>query len=405
MILSDTTKQAVAYYRHSAEDKQENSIAIQREQVEQFAVENGIEIIGECIDDGVSGLTAHRKGFQNLLQDWVENDSVQFDYVLVLDVSRFGRFQNPDEAGAYAFRCFMKSKPVIYIKRGFPRPGEELMYSLTDAVERVASGNYSRELSDKVWRGQMKVTQQGYSAGGSAPYGLRRILLDENKQYLQDLLPGQHKVIANQRVTLAPGNKREIQVVQKIFDLFVLKAYSVQEVAWWLNHRHISSPMGRTWHEATIRAILKNHKYTGCTTYNKQSQKLHAAKPTLNPQENWATNPQAFKGIVAKETFAQAQEILRLSVVTVEKLYVDSHELRKCYEAVPTFYQQWLQTWVVKRVKIIRLATYVGFIESNISTLFPGNNVVWACLENAIAQYVLIIKRLIPIPKFGAQGT
>ena len=38
-------KKAIAYYRHSAEDKQENSVAIQRQHTEQFAYENNIKII------------------------------------------------------------------------------------------------------------------------------------------------------------------------------------------------------------------------------------------------------------------------------------------------------------------------------------------------------------------------
>ena len=48
---------AVAYYRHSAQDRQENSIPIQQEQVREWAEEHGIEIIKEFADAGKSGLT------------------------------------------------------------------------------------------------------------------------------------------------------------------------------------------------------------------------------------------------------------------------------------------------------------------------------------------------------------
>lgn len=41
---------AVAYYRHSAQDRQENSIPIQREQVRKWAEKNGVEIIREFED-------------------------------------------------------------------------------------------------------------------------------------------------------------------------------------------------------------------------------------------------------------------------------------------------------------------------------------------------------------------
>jgi len=45
-------RKAVAYYRHSAQDRQENSVEIQREQVHQFAKQHSIEIIHEFADRG-----------------------------------------------------------------------------------------------------------------------------------------------------------------------------------------------------------------------------------------------------------------------------------------------------------------------------------------------------------------
>jgi len=49
---------AVAYYRHSAQDRQENSIPIQQDQVRQWAEKNGVDIIQEFADAGKSGQTA-----------------------------------------------------------------------------------------------------------------------------------------------------------------------------------------------------------------------------------------------------------------------------------------------------------------------------------------------------------
>ncbi len=64
---------AVAYYRHSAQDRQENSIAIQQDQVRPWAESNGVEIIHEFTDPGKSGLTAEgRPGFQDMLENWVK---------------------------------------------------------------------------------------------------------------------------------------------------------------------------------------------------------------------------------------------------------------------------------------------------------------------------------------------
>ena len=79
---------AVAYYRHSAQDRQENSVPLQREQVREWADQNGVDIVEEFADHGKSGLTAEgRPAFNEMMDDWVKQKG-DFDYVLCLDVSR-----------------------------------------------------------------------------------------------------------------------------------------------------------------------------------------------------------------------------------------------------------------------------------------------------------------------------
>lgn len=64
---------AVAYYRHSARDRQENSVTIQQELVHKWAKENGVEIIHEFADRGKSGLTAEgRDAFNDMMENWVK---------------------------------------------------------------------------------------------------------------------------------------------------------------------------------------------------------------------------------------------------------------------------------------------------------------------------------------------
>ena len=77
-----TMVRAVAYYRHSAQDRQENSIPIQREQVHEWAEKNGVEIIKEFADHGKSGLTVEgRPEFTEMMEKWVKQRD-DFDYVL-----------------------------------------------------------------------------------------------------------------------------------------------------------------------------------------------------------------------------------------------------------------------------------------------------------------------------------
>ena len=79
------------YIRLSREDgdKQESeSIGNQRKILQRYIKENNLTLIKEYIDDGVSGTTFNRPGFNELLQD-IENKSINM--VITKDLSRLGR--------------------------------------------------------------------------------------------------------------------------------------------------------------------------------------------------------------------------------------------------------------------------------------------------------------------------
>jgi DNA invertase Pin-like site-specific DNA recombinase len=221
LFSQQTRKKAVAYYRHSAEDKQENSVAIQRQHTQKFAAEHNIEIIHEEADEGKSGLLANRPAFEQLFTEWIENKEKSFDYVFVYDVSRWGRFQDQDQAAHLTYLCKKHGKEVVYISRGFINATNQLSASLEISLQRYMAAEYSRQLSDKVFYGCVKVSEQGYSAGGTAVYGMARLLLDVNKQPIRILKTGEHKQIANERVTFIPKEDETTETVREIFNLFV----------------------------------------------------------------------------------------------------------------------------------------------------------------------------------------
>jgi DNA invertase Pin-like site-specific DNA recombinase len=299
---------AVAYYRHSAQDRQENSIAIQQEQVRQWARENGVEIIHEFADRGKSGLTAEgRDAFNDMMENWVKQRN-DFDFVLCLDVSRWGRFQDIDLSATYSAECKRHGKQVIYTTLGKPKPNDQL-YQVYVQFERFRAAQYSRELSDKVLRGCIKIAQQGYWAGGKPPYGFKRLLLDETRKPVQILVAGQRKSIQNQRVTLTRGDEEQIAAVQRIFHEFAEDGRGTHVIAEGLNHDGIVSPGGGAWDGAKVHRILLNELYVGTLVYNKTTQKLKT--PTRhNPKGEWIRTSSAFDSIVEQALFDQAQRVL-----------------------------------------------------------------------------------------------
>jgi DNA invertase Pin-like site-specific DNA recombinase len=302
-------KRAVAYYRHSAEDKQENSVPIQREQIEKFAFENGVEIIHEEADEGVTGLLANRPGFQRLLNEWVFNESAPpFEYILVLDVSRWGRFHR-DESAYYQYLCSRHGKEVVYMTQGFPKPGDKMSRGLMTAMEREMAAHYSEILSEKVSYGSMRVSQQGYSVGGIACYGMGRELLDVHRNPVRILKKGEHKQVANERVRFVPLNDETTDAVRHIFQSFVEGKKDFYEIAAALNRRGTLSATGGKWNREKIIKILTNETYAGTRIYNKTWRKL---KQPLrkNPRSEWVICRDAFPGIVNRSLFEQAQERL-----------------------------------------------------------------------------------------------
>ncbi|TET34904.1 MAG: recombinase family protein [Planctomycetota bacterium] len=312
-------KKAITYYRHSAQDRQENSIPIQRERIGKFADDNRIEIIKEFEEPGKSGLsTKGRDAFLEMIEYVIEGKE-DFDYVLVLDATRWGRFQNPDIAAYYAAMCLNYGKQVVYTTMGF-REEDDLLGFLHLNIERFMAGNYSRELSVKVFKGCVKIAEQGFRAGAPPPYGLHRLLLDEKRNPVQILKPGQRKSIQNQRVTLAPGDRKETSVVRKIFNSFVKKRCAPKEIAASLNDGSILSPGGKKWTSSAIQAILTNEFYIGTMVYNKTRQKLQSGTKQ-NPREEWVRQENAFKGIINKALFTQAQERIEAMNAEHERRY------------------------------------------------------------------------------------
>jgi len=318
--LPVTRPRAVAYYRHSAQDRQENSVSLQQEQVREWAEQNGVEIIEEFADRGKSGLTAEgRDGFTSMMENWVRKRS-DFEYVLCLDVSRWGRFQDIDLSATYSAECKKHGKLVVYTTLGKPREDDPL-YPVYVQFERFRAAQYSKELSDKVFRGCVRIVQQGYWAGGKPPYGLNRLLLSETREPVQVLGPGERKSIQNQRVTLTASNDAESRTIRRIFRQFTKDGRQEDGIAERLNRDGIAAPGGGKWDGSKVRHVLTNEAYIGTLVYNRTSQKLKTPS-RANPPDQWVMTPEAFEPLVDKDVFNRAQEILRQRQLRYTRRYM-----------------------------------------------------------------------------------
>ena len=167
------TVRAAQYVRMSTEHQQ-YSTENQADAIRQYAEQRGIEIVRTYADEGKSGLRIDgRDALKQLIED-VESGTADFNVILVYDVSRWGRFQDADESAYYEYICKRAGIAVQYCAEQFENDGSPVS-TIVKGVKRAMAGEYSRELSAKVFAGQCRLIELGYRQGGAAGYGLRRM--------------------------------------------------------------------------------------------------------------------------------------------------------------------------------------------------------------------------------------
>jgi len=315
-------------------EHQKYSTNNQADKIREYAEKRGIEIVRTYADDGKSGLSLEgRAALQKLLSD-VESGAADFNLILVYDISRWGRFQDADESAFYEYRCKRAGIDIVYCAEQFDNDGSPVS-TIVKGVKRAMAGEYSRELSVKVFTGQCRLIELGYRQGGPAGYGLRRMLVDERGNIKGELKRGEHKSLQTDRVILMPGPEDEIAWVGKMYRWLIEEDLSFREIADRLNEEGVATDLDKPWTPGTVRTVLTNEKYIGNNVYNRSSFKLKKLHVD-NPPEMWVRKEGAFEGIVPLEVFMTAQEIItarsaRLSdedlLDHLNRLYADAGQL------------------------------------------------------------------------------
>lgn len=297
---------AAQYIRMSTEHQQ-YSTANQADAVRDYAARRGYEIIKTYADEGKSGLRVEgRESLKRLIQD-VESGTADFSAILVYDVSRWGRFQDADESAYYEYLCKRAGIEVHYCAEQFENDGRPTS-TIIKSVKRAMAGEYSRELSTKVFQGQCRLIELGYRQGGTAGFGLRRMLIDQSGKPKSLLKRGEHKSLQMDRVILVPGPKTEVQTVCWMYQQFTQAGKQESQIAEMLNKRGIPTDLGRPWTRGTVREVLTNEKYIGNNIYNRTSFKLKK-KNVCNSPEMWVRKDGAFDPIVPADLFYTARGI------------------------------------------------------------------------------------------------
>jgi DNA invertase Pin-like site-specific DNA recombinase len=293
------TGPTVAYYRMS-DDKQENSIARQRSQVEPYARKHGYAIAREYLDEGVpSDDVRRRKGFQRLLDDCAHG---RVGVILCDDKDRFGRFDSIDQ-GYYVKPLRDKGVKLVTVAQGLV-DWNSFGGRVTDAVLSEARNLEVRAMARRVATACAQMAKRGEWLGGPVPYACRL-------------------ETAGGRKRLVAGDPQKVETVRLIFRLAGDHGWTLGQIVAELHARRIPSPSGKpAWRRQTVAKILKNRKYVGdavrgVRSVGKYSRCQGGAVVDAtekcsrnNPPETWTVVAGVHEGLIERDQWERAQRSL-----------------------------------------------------------------------------------------------
>ena len=300
---------ATLYLRLSRDDgdkEESGSITGQRELLRDYISQHPeLREYAIRIDDGFSGSTFERPGFQKMIEDVKAGRT---DCIIVKDLSRFGR--NYLDAGEYIEKIFpFLGVRFIAVNDNYDSLGERKSSDdLIIPFKNLINEAYCRDISMKI-RSQLEIKRKnGQFLGSFAAFGYLKDEQDKNKlvvdQYAAD-------------------------IVRDIFK-WKLEGISPQDIADALNKLGVLSPMEykrslgmkyttsfktsakAAWSAGTVIRILKNPIYTGVLIQGKEttpSYKVH--KRIAKDKSEWTVIEDSHEAIISEIDFDSVQKVLK----------------------------------------------------------------------------------------------
>ena len=276
-----------ALYARVSSDRQDVdlSISAQMRALREYAGRNGYWVVREYVDEAESGRIANRPQFRKMIDEGSQPNA-PFREILVWKFSRFTRKREH----AVAFKSMLRRRGIkvtSITEHADDTPTGKLLEAIIESVDEF----YSENLAQEVRRGLREAASRGFWMTSLAPYGYRRV-------HVQD---GAKK---RPKLEVEPGPDA---VVQRIFDLSET-GKSVLDITRVLNSEGIASPRGKAWSKTVVHKILNNETYTGTLIWGV------AAKDNIPP----IRVEDAFPAIISKSQFKRVAAHLRSRAPSVE---------------------------------------------------------------------------------------
>ena len=291
---------AFLYERLSRDDNLEGesySIGNQKKLLTKVAKEKGYTNLVHFLDDGISGVTMDRPGFNDMMEQLAAGKAAA---VFVKDLSRLGR--NYIEVGRLTEEFFPEHdiRLVAVSDNIDTAEGENELAPIRNLFNEW----YARDISKKR-RISNKIKGNAGEPMGPPPYGYKKDP-DDPKRWVVD--------------------EEAAQVVRRIFHMTV-DGYGTEQIATILSEEKVLTPIaywrekgvnrpGKSklrgpymWNSSTITHILSLQEYCGDILNFKTYSKSYKNKKRLaNDRENWVIFQDVHEPIIERAVFEQVQQ-------------------------------------------------------------------------------------------------
>ena len=317
--MQETKYKAIIYIRLSVADDnsaakggtgESDSVVNQRKLIDEWLKSHPeIEVVGEKVDDGWSGLLFDRPAFQEMMSEMTAGRA---NCCITKDLSRLSR-EHVDT--------------LSYLRRVFPQLGVRFIaindnidtltdsgYDLSVSLKSIINDAYCRDISVKT-RSALNVKRSNGDYVGACPvYGYRKS--DDNHNLL---VPDEYPAsVVREIIQMKLDGQSAARIAATLNERGVLSPFQYKK------DRGLPHPTGNyadkddaKWSPHTIIRILGDETYAGTLIQGKQSTPNYKLKERIDrPVSEWKRTENAHEALVKKQDFELVQRLMRLDTRT-----------------------------------------------------------------------------------------
>ena len=304
MFGATNNKITALYCRLSQEDARMGeslSIETQKSMLMQYAKEHHFPNPLFFVDDGYSGTTYERPGFQKMLD---EIEAGKVGVVLTKDLSRLGR--NSALTGLYTNFTFPQNGVrYIAINDNYDTADPNSINNDFAGIKNWFNEFYARDTSRKIRAVQKAKGERGVPLTVNVPYGYVKDLEDKRKWIVDD----EAAAVVRRIFEMCMEGRGPQQIANQ------LKADKVLTPTAYKKRKGMKTPQAAPenpygWCDSSVVNILERREYTGCTVnFKTYSNSIWDKKQRENPVEKQAIFENTHEAIISDDVFKRVQEI------------------------------------------------------------------------------------------------